>query len=345
MLEKIVLERFTAFDSLEIPFSKGINIFIGENGTGKTHVLKAAYCVCEIVKNRANLAEKVNNVFLPSGRKLGRLVKRSGVSSKGTFKVFRRLRDGRSVSLGLQLSNHSTAPKTEYVRGSKKSWFEENLNVAYIPVKDMMANAPGFAALYETREIHFEEVYADIIRKATLGVVKGPIDKQRKKLLERLRKAIDGKVDVKDNEFFLRNQHGKLEFTLLAEGFRKLGLLWRLIQNGTLQNKSILFWDEPESNLNPKITGIIVSILLELQRMGIQIFLATHDYVVLKEFDLQTKENDEVVYHSLYRDTENDTIKRELTKEYANIHPNAIDETFGNFIDQEIKRAMKGKIQ
>ena len=43
MFNKIVLEKFTAFQKLELGFSPGINILIGENGTGKTHILKALY--------------------------------------------------------------------------------------------------------------------------------------------------------------------------------------------------------------------------------------------------------------------------------------------------------------
>ncbi len=97
---------------------------------------------------------------------------------------------------------------------------------AFIPVKDMMANAPGFRSLYKEREIHFEEVYVDIIDKAFLPVRKGPIDKQREQLLESLQEAMDGKVVAKNEEFFLRSKHGELEFTLLAEGHRKMGLLW-----------------------------------------------------------------------------------------------------------------------
>ena len=44
-----------------------------------------------------------------------------------------------------------------------------------------------------------------------------------------------------------------IEFTLLAEGLRKLGLLWLLIRNGSLKPGAVLFWDEPETNLNPKL--------------------------------------------------------------------------------------------
>ena len=74
-----------------------------------------------------------------------------------------------------------------------------------------------------------------------------------------------------------------------------LALLWLLIQNGTLSSGSVLFWDEPETNLNPKTFRT----LMALQRSGVQIFLATHDYVILKELDLQRGEDDEVAYHAL----------------------------------------------
>ena len=42
MLTKIHLENFTAFKNLDVEFSPGINVFIGANGTGKTHIMKAS---------------------------------------------------------------------------------------------------------------------------------------------------------------------------------------------------------------------------------------------------------------------------------------------------------------
>jgi len=98
---------------------------------------------------------------------------------------------------------------------------------------------------------------------------------------------MDGKVVLREEGFFLRNKQGNLEFTLLAEGMRKLCLLWLLVQNETLLHDSVLFWDEPETNLNPKQFGVLIEIFLELQCLGVQVFLATHDYVILKELDLR----------------------------------------------------------
>jgi len=340
MLKRIKLDKFTAFERLDIGLSPGINIFLGENGTGKTHILKAAYAACDIAKSKGGFAEKITNVFYPSGKQIGRLVKRSSVSSKGSLEIVREITGGKEITLRLSMSNHTTKADRATVSGSTKAWTEHPMEAAYIPVKDMMANAPGFRSLYEEREIHFEEVYVDIVRKAFLPVLKGPTDRQRKKLLSSLQGAMEGKVIAKNEEFFLRSKHGELEFTLLAEGYRKLGLLWILIQNGTLLNGSVLFWDEPETNLNPKLMRAIVGILIELQRMGVQILLTTHDYVILKEFDLQTAQDDNLTYHSLYRNKDTEEIDLSSTDKFLDISPNAIDDTFGMIVDREIEKSM-----
>ncbi len=342
MLDKIKFERFTAFEKLEVVFSPGINIFVGENGTGKTHILKAAYAACDIAKSKEGFAEKINNVFYPSGKQIGRLVKRSPGSINGSLEVHRKLEDGKKITLRLSLSNHTANPENAKVSGSPKAWKENPMEAAYIPVKDMMANAPGFRSLYEEREIHFEEVYVDILRKAFLPLLKGPTDKPRRQLLENLQEAMDGKVVAKKEEFFLRGKDGELEFTLLAEGFRKMGLLWILIQNGTLLNGSALFWDEPETNLNPRLMKAVVNILIELQRLSVQIFLTTHDYMILKEFDLQANSEDKILFHSLFRNKETREIELSSTDDYMSLSPNAIDDTFGSIVDREIVKSMKG---
>jgi len=345
MLKKIKLEKFTVFESLEIKFSSGVNIFIGENGTGKTHILKAAYAACDIAKSKGNFAEKINNVFFPSRKEIGRLVKRSSTPSKGSVEVTRGLNNGQTISLRLSLQNHLKTTEKAIISGSTKVWLDHSIEAAYIPVKDMMASAPGFRSLYEEREIHFEEVYLDILQKAFLPALKDLGDKQCKRLLQRLQDAMGGKVISKNEEFFLKNKRGELEFTLLAEGLRKMGLLWILIQNGTLFNGSVLFWDEPETNLNPKLMRSVVRVLLELQRMGVQLFLSTHDYMILKEFDLQSTADDKIIFHSLYRNTTSDDIQVTSFSDYLNTFPNAIDETFGEVVTREINKSLQGEGQ
>lgn len=38
--KSIRLQNFTVFKDLNLKFSPGINVFVGENGTGKTHPMK-----------------------------------------------------------------------------------------------------------------------------------------------------------------------------------------------------------------------------------------------------------------------------------------------------------------
>ena len=335
-ISKIKFERFTAFEKLSLDLSPGINVFVGTNATGKTHLMKVIYAACDITKTKIDFAEKLIRIFLPSGRVLGRLVKRQKASSRCAVEIFRD-----QVKLRASFTNHTTKAENATLTNINK-WKENPIESVYIPVKEMLSNAPGFRSLYSQREVHFEEVYSDILDRAYRPALRGPTDRARKKLMATLQKAIDGKVTIKEEEFFLRNKQGNLEFSLLAEGIRKLGLLWLLIQNGTLISGSVLFWDEPETNLNPKLFGVLMEIILELQRVGVQIFLATHDYVILKELDLRKKKQDEIKFHALYRDSEKGEVLCHSANSYLEIHPNAIAEAFADLYDREVKRNLGG---
>ncbi len=166
------------------------------------------------------------------------------------------------------------------------------------------------------------------------------MDDTRRSLLNTLQKHIDGKIRVQNEEFFLRKRNRNLEFNLLSEGMRKLGLLWLLIQNGTLLTNSVLFWDEPETNLSPKMFGVLIDVLLELQRDGVQVFLATHDYVILKELDLQSESGDQVAFHSFHQDKEGE-ISCNTTSNYLGMHPNAIADTFDHLYEREVDRSLR----
>ena len=205
----------------------------------------------------------------------------------------------------------------------------------------MLANAPGFRSLYESTELHFEAVYPDILTRAFRPPLRGPHEAQRRILLSNLRRIVGGRVHYENEEFVLSNKDGNLEFTLLAEGMRKLGLIWLLIQNGTLGDSSVLFWDEPETNLNPKLFGVIIDTLLTLQRNGVQVFLATHDYVILKELDLRMTPDDEVAFHSLYRDSDTDEIDCRTVGRLEHMHPNAIVDTFSALYNRDVAESLK----
>ncbi|MBF0531436.1 MAG: AAA family ATPase, partial [Deltaproteobacteria bacterium] len=288
MIKQLILSKFTAFESLDLEFSPGVNIFIGENDTGKTHILKVIYSACDITSSKKSFAEKLVKVFLPSAEQPGRLVKRAAGDATGSVELYRLLPEtGQSINIKLSMTRLLKKTDEAVLSGAHKQWLKNPLKSVYVPVKDMLANAPGFIAMYEKHDLHFEEVYPDILYRAFWPLLRDPIDDSRQQCLEMLQTLMGGFIEQQGEEFFLNRKRGVIEFTLLAEGFRKLALLWLLIQNGTLSDGAVLCWDEPETNLNPRMMQPVVKILIGLQRLGVQIFLSTHNYVILKEFDLQ----------------------------------------------------------
>jgi len=85
MITKINLENFTVFSKLSLEFSPRVNVIIGENGTGKTHLLKASYFLCTggsaMNGGFSNSDEKINvaftdrllRLFMPIENKIGKL--------------------------------------------------------------------------------------------------------------------------------------------------------------------------------------------------------------------------------------------------------------------------------
>ncbi|MFW5629104.1 MAG: AAA family ATPase [Candidatus Cloacimonadaceae bacterium] len=45
MIKNILIKNLTVFDDMKIELSPKINVIVGENASGKTHVLKALYAM------------------------------------------------------------------------------------------------------------------------------------------------------------------------------------------------------------------------------------------------------------------------------------------------------------
>jgi predicted ATPase len=79
-----------------------------------------------------------------------------------------------------------------------------------------------------------------------------------------------------------------MEAPLVAEGLRKFAMLARLISTGVLLEQGYLFWDEPETNLNPQLIRILAEVIGKIAEGGVQVFIATHSLFLLKEIEILT---------------------------------------------------------
>lgn len=86
-IDKIALKNFTVFDRLELEFCSGINVLVGVNGKGKTHIMKLLYSACQAVDPRVSFAQKIVRCFLPDEHRISRLVRRKQGNNDAIIRV------------------------------------------------------------------------------------------------------------------------------------------------------------------------------------------------------------------------------------------------------------------
>ena len=371
MITKMTLKNFTVFKDLSINFSPKINVIIGENGTGKSHLLKAAYSLCSPNKElnyQAEVSEKemkeaitnkLLSVFLPPGQKIGRMRKIGAAEDAWMSAQFF---PDKGIALKFRSNSKSVTIEKNHDY-ERYSW-----NPIFIPTKEILTFLKGFGNNgmdIGILKFIFDETYFDLATKLLQDLGKEPRDKEEW-LLEDLVNAMGGRFSLEAGEMSFqpgtyveyadrKAKEGKLTYFspqrkdvfsphMMAEGFRKLGVLQRLLQNCSLVPgaSGSLFWDEPESNLNPQLMKLLVQAMLELSRKGQQIVLTTHDYVLLKWFDLLIKKDsgDHIRFHALSRG--NEDIDIQSADDYRQLNCNAIVNTFSDLYDEEIKRSLGG---
>lgn len=339
MIERLVLKNFTAFKSIDLDLSAKINIIIGENGTGKTHLLKAAYGLCSgnarvlgipFVSQEAiqeALTAKLVGLFMPLDDSLGEMHHREAnepahVEGHFTF----------DKNVVVSFDRRSTSVLIETNEQYERYTWEP----VFVPTKEVLSFMKGFTSLFDKREISFDETYRDICVQLDLPKMRlGGFREPSKLALERVEEICGGQfIFHGGGKVTFQARNGEQSANSVAEGYRKLGMLSRLIETGAISPgvTGSLFWDEPESNLNPSLMKSLVEILLELARGGQHIILATHEYSLLKWFDLLRDKDsaDELRFHALYRDRDTKEVKVHSTDDYLALEPNAIADTFAD---------------
>lgn len=291
MLKKLTLKNFTTFETAELNFVSGINILVGENSSGKSHILKLAYsvaCVWDQFGKEGwtkSLIKKINAVFKVEN--LTELRNRKKVFSEEEFSVVLEFFVNHKRLESQALNFDITSFNKISVNGNVPTAPIINKPL-FFPAKEVLSIYPNFTALYEKYALSFDETYYDVCKAVESPLLKNP----NAELIEKIECLMGGKIIFKNNNFCLQTEEGDINIFLVAEGWRKLGMLSYLIANDSLTEHSILFWDEPEANLNPRLIKKLAQFLIELSQHNIQIVIATHSLFLMKYFDYLLNQQD-----------------------------------------------------
>ncbi len=303
-IRSLELLDFTAFRKAKLDLSPGINVFLGENGTGKTHAMKALYALASGVHRLQLPDSALDGCFRPAGHDLKRL-RHHGSTRKHAEVVVHHDRGSIGWGIGGKRTRDSLAFHGDVPSASA--------SVAFIPSREIIASFEGFIAAYQNRELAFDQTYYDLavaLSATALRVMPKPFRAAGKRIEE----LLGGKLVQEGGRFHVKGAgDSTLEASLMSEGMRKLATVLRLLENGGIRSKGLLLWDEPEANLNPKLTVLVADVLATLAKNEVQIVIASHDYLLTETLALLSKQKGgpPVRFFSFVRDGDSVTVTGE----------------------------------
>ena len=301
MLKRLHLQNFTVFADADFEFGPGLNVLVGTNGTGKSHVLKVGYAVEVVRAEIKNLTSELARLPKRENEWTGRLfyelpdVFQTELKNLVAFNIV-------SKSSIVEVKFYTNHTRDEAVDFEISSEFEnlriigggevinEEIKVftpVFIPAKEILTLSwmlPGSKQIIAP----IEKNQLDLLNQLRLLPLRKPDEVQAIQLLTNI---LGGEVREEGDKYFLVDKTGRRTIiSMVAEGLRKFGILQKLLANGSLTKNNTLYWDEPEANLNPALLRQLAAILAELARQGFQIILATHSMSLLKEFHILSRE-------------------------------------------------------
>ncbi|NOS89097.1 MAG: ATP-binding protein [Methylococcaceae bacterium] len=316
MINSAELKNFGPIKALDWQNLGKINLIIGNNGCGKSFVLKALYSamrtledykrnqnadsIDEILKRKLHWTFQAENigdlVTKPSDGVLSFSLIFSGQNFSYSFSndntnVFDPLenqvapRTDNSIFLPAKeiLSLHHIILNTrnQYLFGFDDTYFDLALALLQPPTETVLVWGNGIAMGKSQSALHFKF-------PSTSG--HNSIDFNDSRML--LEDLIEGRIEFdgdKKQWYFIKDEQ-RFPMGVTAEGIRKVAVLDSLLGNRHLNENSIIFIDEPESALHPEAIDKLLDIVAMLAQHGIQFFLASHSYFVIKKLFLIAQE-------------------------------------------------------
>ncbi len=287
MLKLLELNNFGPLKQLEWPCLGPVNLILGENGSGKTFLLKSLYVAMRTLEEYRRgeddrtaaeiLVEKLRWTFQPD--KIGDLV------SKGAEESLKFL-----IELDGQAFEYSFGKDTaKQITSLENHVPPRSSNSIFLPAKEVLTlHHIILESREEKKHFGFDDTYLDLARALRRTPKGGKNYAEFARSREMLEKLLDGKIefDESSGRWLFKKGNQKFSVGVMAEGIKKIAILDTLLGNRYLDTSSIVFIDEPESALHPSAISQLMDIVGLLAERGLQFFLASHSYFVVKKLHL-----------------------------------------------------------
>ena len=298
MIKSVKIKNFMGYGEFECSEFAAINVLIGKNDTGKTGILKLFYAIIksidiygrrkksESVSFKKLFAEKMMDTFQPGKKGLGELVNKLANEKMAVNIEFDHKKLDYQAKLKFSFGDSTT--NTIVDCPDNMTSISDSFRCLFIPAKEVLTSLKAIRATRDNLHMPgFDDTYLDLIRALVIPVHESPLAPELIKVNKKMSKLFEGQIEQQSDDDFLFKKGGA-EYTmpLTAEGIKKLGVLSTLIGNDQLNSNSVLFMDEPETTLHPEATRELVEMLMIMAKAGIQIFITTHNYFVLKQLYL-----------------------------------------------------------
>ena len=291
MILSFSLKNFGCIEKAEAGSLAQINLIVGPNSVGKSILLKALYSgvkSAEMYKRGKDdrsfysiFSEKLRWVFQLDS--LSEIV-RVGQNSPAEFE-WRTSEEHLSIKI-------SSEGKLTFGEDSPKP---RNVNSVFIPAKEVISLQSIInKARYVDKIFGFDETYSDLCTALSLPTTKGKNYKNFAHSRIELKGVTGGIVffDKKKSRWMFSKDDITLPIELASDGIKKIGILDTLLGNRYLSPKSVVFIDEIESSLHPAAISKLLDIVFQLSKTGIQFFISSHSYFVVKKLYLIALENE-----------------------------------------------------
>lgn len=287
-IRNFTIEKFGPLEYISGTQLENINLFIGKNGAGKTFLLKALYAIIRSQEEykKGDDRREFDEVLSDKLYWTFQVEKLSELVQKGNANRLKASLNSRGVE---NLNFEIGADTNKKITTIKNNLPSREANSVFLPPKEVLTLSKVILKSgLQDKTFGFDATYVDLVLALQNPTQKGRTFESFKASRVSLEKMFQGRIeyDTKSDRWIYKKGNAKFSINTTAEGVKKIAILDTLLGNRFLTPDSIVFIDEPESALHPTAIRQLLEIVSILAEKGIQFFIATHSYFVIKNLYL-----------------------------------------------------------